>query len=74
MNMITFTARKREKIVEFHTLIADALEKRDTAEIETALTALAAHTLALAQEVAEKRNSEASKTSAQLPYLEMKYL
>jgi GntR family transcriptional repressor for pyruvate dehydrogenase complex len=58
MNMITFTARKREKIVELHTRIADALEARDAARTESSLTKLAAHTLELAQEVAEKRRKK----------------
>lgn len=74
MNMITFTARKREKIVEFHTRIADALEQQDAHATETALGQLASHTLELAQEVADKRKSKISETIADLPYLEMKYL
>lgn len=56
MNMITFTARKREKIVELHTLIADALEGRDAATTEAVLGQLAEHTLELAREVARMRS------------------
>lgn len=55
MNMITFTARKREKIVELHTRIADALEARDDATIQAVLEQLADHTLELAREVARMR-------------------
>ncbi|PLS20885.1 FadR/GntR family transcriptional regulator [Neptunicoccus cionae] len=59
MNMITFTARKREKIVELHTLIADALEARDAATTEAVLGQLAEHTLELAREVARMRSKSA---------------
>jgi len=58
--MITFTARKREKIVELHTKIADALETKDAADTELALANLAAHTLELAQEVADNRKQRAT--------------
>ena len=58
MNMITFTARKREVIVDLHTRIADALEDRDESAIEAALGALATHTIDLANEVAESRKSK----------------
>lgn len=64
MNMITFTARKREKIVELHTQIADALEAQDGAATESVLAELAAHTLELAREVAAMR-----KNKAQTPQL-----
>ena len=38
MNMITFTARKREKIVDLHTKIADALEAQQRhRNVDTAL-------------------------------------
>jgi DNA-binding FadR family transcriptional regulator len=59
MNMITFTARKREKIVAYHTAIADAVQARDAMGTEAALAALATHTLELAQEVADQRRSNA---------------
>jgi GntR family transcriptional regulator, transcriptional repressor for pyruvate dehydrogenase complex len=59
MNMITFTARKREKIVDLHTKIADALEAQNAEETETALANLATHTLELAQEVADNRKPHA---------------
>ncbi|GGA09358.1 FadR/GntR family transcriptional regulator [Neptunicoccus cionae] len=55
MNMITFTARKREKIVELHTRIADALEAQDDATTQAVLEQLADHTLELAREVARMR-------------------
>lgn len=59
MNMITFTARKREKIVELHTQIADALEAQNAPATESVLAQLAAHTLELAREVAEMRKNKA---------------
>ncbi|MDI3335198.1 GntR family transcriptional regulator [Defluviimonas aestuarii] len=55
MNMITFTARSREKIVSFHTTIADAIEARDTATAEAALADLAAYTIGLAADIRAKR-------------------
>ena len=74
MNMVTFTARNREKIVAIHTRIADGLDQKDAAGVEEALIDLAEHTLELAQEVAAKRKAASSKTAKDLPYLEMKYL
>ena len=51
MNMITFTARNREKIVAFHTRIADAAEARDAEAVAMTLTELEAYTKTLAQSV-----------------------
>ncbi len=51
MNMITFTARNREKIISLHTDIADALEQRDQQQIEHALLALSDYTKNLADNV-----------------------
>ncbi|MFK7835857.1 MAG: FadR/GntR family transcriptional regulator [Sulfitobacter sp.] len=48
MNMITFTARDRARIVEMHTNIADAVERQDGAQVEAGLTALEKETQALA--------------------------
>ncbi len=56
MNMITFTARSRERIVELHTTIADALENRDPVAIETTLHCLAEYTVELAHNVISARN------------------
>lgn len=55
MNMITFSARSREKIVSLHVQIADALEARDTIAVDTTLAALAAYTNELAQNVITAR-------------------
>ena len=55
MNMITFTARSREKIIGFHQAIADALEAQDAAKADTALTGLADYTQALARDVIAAR-------------------
>ena len=49
MNMITFTARDRARIVEMHTVIADAVEARDGDAVEAGLTALEAETQALGE-------------------------
>ncbi|MDW3221349.1 MAG: GntR family transcriptional regulator [Paracoccaceae bacterium] len=51
MNMITFTARDRARIIGLHKDIADALEAQNGAETSDALTALEAETQALAQSV-----------------------
>jgi len=55
MNMITFTARSRGAIVEFHTRIADAIEARDGAAAQAALEELAAYTLELGRDVMAAR-------------------
>lgn len=59
MNMLTYTARSREKIIALHTKIADALEKRDADAIDDSLEALCAYTLQLNENV---KKSRASKT------------
>ncbi|SHE33465.1 transcriptional regulator, GntR family [Litoreibacter ascidiaceicola] len=51
MNMITFTARSREKIVALHGQIADALEAQNAADADAALTELEAYTISLARDV-----------------------
>ena len=58
MNMITFSARSREKIIGFHTQIADALEAHDAKTVDTTLAALAAYTNELAQNVINARAAE----------------
>jgi DNA-binding FadR family transcriptional regulator len=55
MNMITFTARSRERIVALHTRIADAIEARDAASAEAALVELSAYTIELAESVRARR-------------------
>ena len=55
MNMITFTARSREAIIGLHTRIADALETRKAAKVETALHDLEAYTLTLGRDVMAAR-------------------
>ena len=57
MNMITFSARSREKIVALHTSIADAIEAHDGAAADEHLSALATYTQQLAQDVIAKRQS-----------------
>ncbi len=51
MNMITFTARDRARIIDLHSGVADALEARDGAATLAALTALETETQALAHSV-----------------------
>lgn len=58
MNMITFTARSREKIVALHSGIADALEARDGRAADGHLAALAAYTQELAKDVIAKRQAK----------------
>ena len=55
MNMITFTARSREKIVALHTTIADAIEAQDASAADATLADLAAYTQQLARDVFASR-------------------
>ncbi len=55
MNMITFTQRNRDSIVELHTRIADAIEARDAAAADTALTELTSYTLDLGDQAMQAR-------------------
>jgi DNA-binding FadR family transcriptional regulator len=57
MNMITFSARSREKIVAFHTHIADAVAAGDAATTDTLLSDLATYTVELAQNVIAAKNA-----------------
>lgn len=58
MNMITFTARSRERIVALHNDIADALEARDAVKIADLLDALSSYTNSLAESVFEERRAK----------------
>ena len=51
MNMITFTARDRARIIALHESIADALEAQDPSATMAGLTALEVETQALARDV-----------------------
>jgi DNA-binding FadR family transcriptional regulator len=57
MNMITFTARDRARIVTLHTDIADALEAQDGTATADALTALEHETQKLAQSIFAARST-----------------
>lgn len=57
MNMITFTARNREIIVDIHSQIADALEARIPTDADTLLVKLADYTETLAQSVFAERSA-----------------
>ncbi|MGX9354274.1 FadR/GntR family transcriptional regulator [Roseobacteraceae bacterium S113] len=55
MNMITFTARSRERIIALHQSIADGLEARDAEAVMRMLEELAAYTATLGQNVLAAR-------------------
>lgn len=65
MNMITFTARSRERIIALHTTIADALDAHDQNATEMALTDLETETkaLGLAAMKANAARKDAQQTS-----------
>jgi DNA-binding FadR family transcriptional regulator len=56
MNMITFTARSRERIVRLHSQIADAIEAGNGNDADKLLNDLANYTLDLAQSVFDSRS------------------
>jgi len=60
MNMITFTERNRERIIELHTEIADGLENHDAERTQTAIDALAAYTMDLARVATARRQGKQS--------------
>lgn len=57
MNMITFSARSRERIIGFHAAIADAIEAQDSGLAETALASLCTYTIDLANNVRAQRQT-----------------
>ena len=59
MNMITFTARSRERIVGLHSAITDAIADSDAAAADDHLAALAGYTTELAQSVIDSRANAA---------------
>ena len=59
MNMVTFTARDRARIIAIHTDIADALERHDSEATAKALTALEHETQKLAHDVFAARQARA---------------
>ena len=61
MNMITFTARSRERIVTLHTAIADAVTAQDAASADQNLHDLAEYTQELAQNVIAARSADNGK-------------
>ena len=60
MNMITFTARDRARIIALHTDIADAIEAQDGDASAHCLEALERETQTLAQNVFAKRAASAA--------------
>lgn len=59
MNMITFTARSRERIIALHTEIADAIETRNADKADKSLVNLADYTIELAKDVFAARSKRA---------------
>jgi DNA-binding FadR family transcriptional regulator len=57
MNMITFSARSRERIVALHSQIADAIEAQHAPSADENLARLATYTQELAQNVIAQRNA-----------------
>ena len=62
MNMITFSARSRERIVALHTRIADAIDAGDAPATDSHLAALADYTQELAQSVFAERDAARANT------------
>lgn len=60
MNMITFTARDRARIVQIHTTITDALAAQDPDATIAGLNALESETLTLARDVFARRTGTAT--------------
>ncbi|WP_342075657.1 GntR family transcriptional regulator [Yoonia sp. SS1-5] len=61
MNMITFGARSRERIVTLHAHIADAIADADATAADQHLAELAAYTQQLAHDVIAERNAARSR-------------
>lgn len=57
MNMITFSARSREKIVGYHQDLADALEVRDAGQADRGLAELADYTISLYRDLRSARKA-----------------
>jgi len=57
MNMITFTARSREKIISLHTQIADAIDAQQAAECDALLCTLQTYTIELADNIRRNRSA-----------------
>lgn len=63
MNMITFTARSRARIIVLHSRIATAIEAQDAAAADAALAELADYTLTLGRDVMAQRRAQAQATA-----------
>jgi len=61
MNMITFSARNRARIIAIHTRIADAIEARTADQADAALADLLSYTITLAHHITRKRQQEAAE-------------
>jgi len=61
MNMITFSARSRARIIALHSTIADAIQDHDAAAADSALVALAAYTVDLARDVVRQKSGRGSR-------------
>ena len=58
MNMITFSARDRARIIELHTQIADALEKKDARTVDASLVSLNKYTLELSENIRKAKEEQ----------------
>jgi len=63
MNMITFTARSRGRIITLHSRIADAIEAQDGAGAVAGLDDLQGYTLQLAQTIQAQRSQRTGKNA-----------
>ncbi|WP_136440525.1 FadR/GntR family transcriptional regulator [Pacificoceanicola onchidii] len=65
MNMITFSARSRERIVGFHTALTDAIARREPAAADAILGELELYTLALGKGIIAARKARGGMFKAQ---------
>ncbi len=57
MNMITFTARDRSEIIQWHQNLADALESQNPEQAEAEIDALRDYTIRLGRDVKAARDA-----------------
>jgi len=64
MNMITFSARSRARIIALHTAIADAIEARDPIKADAELQALSEYTVTLAHDISATKRAKSEGVTA----------
>lgn len=67
MNMITFSARSRQQIVDLHTDLTDAIEARQAQTADAALAALECYTLHLGKDFIDSRAKAGGGGAASAP-------